>query len=86
VIDGDPEAIGGFVTDMGQEIRSPEWLRDHPVDVVIVPVTRRAQDVVRTMAATGIRCDSIMVEDGGRLVDYVVDTPLARLDAVLAAR
>ena len=88
VVDPDAEAIGTYVAETGQEIRSPEWLREHPADVVIVAVNRRAQDVMRAMAASDIRCDTLMIEDGGRLVDYLADARPARGQTVaaLAAR
>ncbi len=61
--------MGSIVPSTGQMIRSPEWLRDHPVDVVIIPTHRRAPDIVRDMAAADIRCEAILVENGGRLVE-----------------
>lgn len=79
VIDSDPDAVGTYVPDTGQQIRSPEWLRDNPVDVVIVAVQRGARDVMREITASGIRCDTIMIEGGGRLVDHVAESrPLRR--------
>jgi hypothetical protein len=79
VIDPDPDAIGTYVPDTGQQIRSPEWLRDNPVDVVIVAVQRSARDVMREITASGVRCDTIMIESGGRLVDHVAESrPLRR--------
>ena len=79
VIDSDAEAIGTYVPDTGQQIRSPEWLRENPVDVVIVAVQRSARDVMREITASGIRCDTIMLENGGRLVDHVAESrPLRR--------
>jgi hypothetical protein len=84
VIDSDADAIGTFVPGTGQEIRSPEWLRAHRVDVVIIPAQRRARDVVREMAASDIRCDRVLVELRGRLVAYVADAPPYRDTGVLA--
>jgi hypothetical protein len=80
VIDADEEAIGTRVPGTGQEIRPPAWLRDHPADVVIIPAARRARDIVREMSVLDIRCDTVLVEDRGRLIDYVPATrePLAR--------
>jgi hypothetical protein len=69
VVDSDADTVGGIVPGTGQKIRSPEWLRDHPVDVVIIPTHRRGPDIVREMAAADIRCDAVLVEHGGRLVE-----------------
>ncbi len=72
VVDSDAATVGTMVAGTGQEIRSPDWLRAHPVDVVIIPMHRRAHDIVREMAAADIRCDTILIEDRGRLIDYSI--------------
>jgi hypothetical protein len=82
VVDSDAAAIGTVVPGTGQVIRSSEWLRANAVDVVIIPANRRARDVVREMAACDLRCDHLLVEDGGRLVDFV---PAAPRDALAGA-
>ena len=84
VVDPDPQAIGTFVPETGQQVRAPEWLRENPVDVVIVAVNRRAPDIMRAMAAAEIRCEAIMIEDGGRLVDHVASARPFRGTAVAA--
>jgi hypothetical protein len=69
VVDSDADTVGSIVPGTGQMIRSPEWLREHPVDVIIIPTHRRAPDIVREMAAADIRCEAVLVENGGRLVE-----------------
>lgn len=69
VVDSDADLVGSTVPGTGQQIRAPEWLRDNPVDVVIIPTHRRAADIVREMATADIRCEAILVEHGGRLVE-----------------
>lgn len=71
VVDADAGATGTRVPTTGQEIQSPDWLRAHPTDVVIIPASRHAREILREMAARDIRCDSVLIEDRGRLVDYV---------------
>lgn len=71
VVDSDAEAVGTVVAGTGQRILSHEWLREHPVDLVIIPAQRRACDIVREMRACDIQCDRVLVEDRGRLTDYV---------------
>ena len=73
VIDSDTAAIGTTVPGTGQEIRSPEWLQRHPVDVVIIAMHRRAHEIAREMTAAGVRCETILIEDRGRLIDYSVE-------------
>jgi SAM-dependent methyltransferase len=70
VVDSDADKVGTFVPGAGQEIRFRDWLRVHPVDVIIVPAHWRARDIVREMAACGITCRTVLIEFGGRLVDY----------------
>jgi len=84
VVDSDPDAVGTFVPGTGQEIHSHEGLRGHHVGVVIIPAHRRAAEIVRTMAACDIRCDTVLVEDRGRLVDYVAASSRAVGDAAPA--
>jgi hypothetical protein len=84
VIDAEPDAIGTYVPDTGQQIRSPEWLRENPVDVVVVAVQRSARDVMREITASGIRCETIMIESGGRLVDHVAESRSLRRQSLAA--
>jgi len=70
VVDSDTDKVGTFVPGTGQEIRSPSWLLDHPVDVVIVPAHWRARDIVREMAAGGLADPTVLIEHRGSLVDY----------------
>jgi hypothetical protein len=74
VVDADAGTVGSVVPVTGQKIRAPEWLRDHPVDAIIIPAHRRAPEIVCAMAAADIRCDSVLVVHGGRLVDYEADS------------
>ncbi len=78
VVDADPDAIGKRLPSTGHEIRSPQWLSEHPVDVVIIPAARRARDIVREMVIHDVRCERVLVESRGRLVDYVTDARDAR--------
>jgi Zn ribbon nucleic-acid-binding protein len=71
VVDSDPDVIGKRIPATGHEIRPVEWLRTHPVDVVIVPAARRVREIVREMQAAEISCERVLVESRGRLVDYV---------------
>jgi hypothetical protein len=77
VVDTDPELIGKRVPATGHEIRSPQWLSANPVDVVIIPAARRARHIVREMVIHDVRCDRVLVESRGRLIDYVTDARAA---------
>ena len=37
VVDSDKEKVGTFVPGTGQEIRFRDWLKEHPVEVIIIP-------------------------------------------------
>jgi hypothetical protein len=87
VVDSDPQKVGTFVPGTGQEIRSSHWLIDHPVDVLIIPPQWRARDIVREIAHSGIVCDTVLIEHGGRLVDYFADPhPYPRDEGIALAR
>jgi C-methyltransferase C-terminal domain/Methyltransferase domain len=70
VVDSDLAKVGTFVPGTGQEIRARDWLLTHPPDVVIIPPQWRARDIVAEMAQAGISPETVLIEDGGRLVDF----------------
>jgi hypothetical protein len=73
VVDSDAAKIGTFVPGTGQAIRGRDWLKQHPADVVIVPPQWRAADIVVEMERTGILAETVVIEHGGKLVDYFAD-------------
>ena len=73
VVDSDPEKVGTYVPGTGQVIRGRNWLIAHPVEVIIIPAHWRARDIVAEMAAAGIAADLVLIEHGGRLIDYFRD-------------
>src|ERR1035441_3478783 len=40
VVDSDPARAGTLVPGTGQTIRSPDWLLDHPVAIILIPCHR----------------------------------------------
>lgn len=73
IVDSDPAKVGTFVPGTGQEIRSRDWLKKHPVDVVIIPPQWRAADIIVEMDRAGIVTEAAVIEHGGRLIDYFED-------------
>jgi SAM-dependent methyltransferase len=73
VVDSDQNKVGGFVPGTSQEIRSPDYLRDHPVDVIVITTRWRARDIAEEIARRGIVCDAILVLEGERLQPYAGD-------------
>ncbi|MFT6364372.1 MAG: SAM-dependent methyltransferase [Planctomycetota bacterium] len=66
VIDSDARKTGGFVPGTGQEIRSPEYLADHPVDRILICTNWRARDIEREIREDcGIEVDLFVYLDGG---------------------
>ena len=41
IVDSDPAQAGTFVPGIGQVIRSPDWLLDNPVDIILIPCPGR---------------------------------------------
>jgi len=70
VVDSDVAKVGTFVPGTGQEIRSRDHLLNHPVEVIIIPPQWRAADIVAEMKQAGIAFDSVLIEHGGRLIDF----------------
>jgi hypothetical protein len=70
VVDSDPAKVGTFVPGAGQEIRYRDHLVDNPVDVVVIPPQWRAADIALEMAAAKIAVATVLIEHGGRLIDF----------------
>ena len=70
-----------LVPGQGQRIRFRDHLLQHPVDIIIIPMAWRAQDVLLEMETVGIECPQVMVEHQGLLVDFLRDQhPYATVD------
>ena len=73
VVDSDAGKAGTFVPGTGQDIRPSLWLKDHPVEVIIIPPQWRAADILGEIERNGITYETILIEHGGRLMDFVHD-------------
>ena len=73
VVDSDPDKAGTFVPETGQTIAFRDILKTLPPDVVIIPTQWRARDIAAEMAREHIRPRRILIEHGGRLVDFERD-------------
>ncbi|HXE98230.1 MAG TPA: methyltransferase domain-containing protein, partial [Dongiaceae bacterium] len=71
VVDSDPDKVGTFVPGTGQVIRFRDYLKEHPVDVLIIPPQWRAGDILAEMREQQIVAASILIEHQGRLVSLV---------------
>ena len=74
VVDSDAAKVGTFVPGTGQEIRSRDWLKDHPGAVIIIPPQWRALDIVLEMERAGISFKQVLIEHEGALIDYFRDS------------
>lgn len=74
VVDSDPEKAGTFVPGTGQQIVFRDVLKTLAVDVVIIPTQWRAKDIMAEMQREGIHPGKVLIEHGGRLVDYEMET------------
>jgi hypothetical protein len=73
VVDSDPAKIGTFVPGTGQAIRGRDVLKQVSADIVIIPPQWRAADIVVEMDRAGILAETVVIEHGGRLIDYFED-------------
>lgn len=71
VVDSDLDKAGTFVPGTGQEIVFRDVLKTLPMDVVIIPTQWRARDIAAEMTREGIFASQLLIEHGGRLVDFV---------------
>ena len=62
-----------FVPGTGQEIRFRDYLRESPVEIVVIATQWRAKDIVLEIERHGIPYQRILLEHEGRLVDYHAD-------------
>jgi hypothetical protein len=70
VVDSDPDKVGTFVPGTGQRIEFRDALKGLSLDVLIIPTSWRARDIVAEMEETGIGCAQVLIEHEGNLVDY----------------
>ncbi|MEO1523838.1 MAG: class I SAM-dependent methyltransferase [Planctomycetota bacterium] len=70
VVDSDRDKCDTFVPGTGQRIRPAEVLVREPADVVVIPMSWRARDIVHEMRKKQIQCEHILIEHDQRLVDF----------------
>lgn len=70
VVDSDPDKTGTFVPGAGQKIQYRDVLKSVAADVIIIPTQWRARDIVAEMERESIHAKQILIEHGGRLVDF----------------
>ena len=70
VVDSDADKVGTYVPGTGQKIRSRNWLKKNPVDILIIPSQWRAGDIIDEIRGLGIVVGSVLIEHDGMLVDY----------------
>ena len=73
VVDSDERKWGTFVPGIGQEIKSPTFLLDHPIDILIVPTQWRTQDILIEATLMGLTFKQVLIEHEGKLIDFVTE-------------
>ena len=71
VIDSDKRKWGTFVPGIGQEIKSPSFLINHPIHTLIVPTQWRTQDILIEATSMGLNFKQVLIEHKGRLIDFM---------------
>ena len=71
VVDSDVHKQGFFVPGTGQEIRSPEYLKEEPVDAIVITTQWRAQDIYAEILRREIPFETVYVLLKQKLVAYV---------------
>lgn len=79
VVDSDLDKHGTFVSGTGQKVQFRDILKGMDVDVMLIATQWRARDIVAEMAREGISAGLVLIEHGGRLIDFHRDPhPYAR--------
>lgn len=73
VVDSDAGKAGTYVPGMGQKIQFRDVLVGQPLDTIIIPTPWRAWDIVTEMESESIRCDEVLIEHRGHLIDFRKD-------------
>jgi predicted O-linked N-acetylglucosamine transferase (SPINDLY family) len=71
VVDSDPDKAGTHVPGTGQRIEFRDVLKTNPVDAILIATQWRAHDIALEIAREGIRHATLLIEHGGRIVDYL---------------
>jgi len=91
VVDSDAAKVGTHVPGTGQLIRFRDWLKQHPVEAVLIPAQWRAADIVREMREQSIAFETVLIPHRGRLIDFLntshpYDVSLSNLARALECR
>lgn len=70
VVDSDYHKVGRFVPRTAQEIRSPEYINEHKVDIIVITTQWRAKDIYAEIKQRNIPFETVVVLLNGNLVTY----------------
>ena len=73
VVDSDERKWGTYVPGMGQKIKSPTFLLNNPIDILIVPTQWRTQDILIEAASMGLTFSQVLIEQKGKLIDFMTE-------------
>ena len=73
VVDSDERKWGTYVPGIGQEIKCPTFLLNHPIDILIVPTQWRTQDILIEATSMGLTFKQVLIEHKGRLIDFTTE-------------
>ena len=61
VVDSDYQKVGKYVPGTAQKICPPEYLNEHPVDIIVITTQWRAKDIYNEITRRGITYEMVMV-------------------------
>ena len=70
VVDSDMNKVGRYVPRTAQLIRSPEYLKTNPVDIIIITTQWRAKDIFMEIKARSLPFERIMIQSNLSLTEY----------------
>lgn len=70
VVDSDAHKVGRYVPGTAQQIRPPEYLKQNPVDVIVITTRWRAKDIFAEIRGLGIPHETVLVLEAEQLQPY----------------
>lgn len=70
VVDSDYNKAGTFVPGMGQELRTPDYLKTHPVDIIVITTQWRAKDIFNEITQRELTYEDVLVLHDDTLISY----------------
>ena len=80
VIDSDYRKNGRFVPKTGQEIKTPDYIIENPVDIIIITPQWRAKDIFNEIKTKNIKYEKIFILLNGIITEYTGEKIITEIE------